>query len=138
MKFEKIIILVLSSLLLLSFSACKKNKVALEKKTGKEDKQSVMVETLQPRTLDEYITISGKLEGSTDITMTSETSGRILQLYKKLGDKVTKGEKIGKVDNDVYQIRLEQAQAAKLSAEASFENAQLNLTGSKKKRHYPA
>ena len=89
-----------------------------------------MIETLQTRTLDEYVTVSGKLEGSTDLTMASETSGRILQLYKKLGDRVAKGEKIGKVDNEIYQIRLEQAEAAKTSAEAALETAQLNLNTS--------
>jgi multidrug efflux pump subunit AcrA (membrane-fusion protein) len=119
------IALILSILLMLSFSACKKGNAAPEKKTGKDDKQPVMVETLAPRTLDEYITVSGKLEGSTDITMTSETAGRILQLYKKLGDKVAKGERIGKVDNDVYQTRLDQAEAAMLSAEAAFNNARV-------------
>jgi RND family efflux transporter MFP subunit len=116
--------------LVLGFTACKKGAAAPEKKTGKEDKQSVMVETLEPRTLDEFITVSGKLEGSTDITMTSETTGRVLQLYKKLGDKVSKGERIGKVDNDIYQIRLSQAEAAELSAESAQQNAQLNLNSS--------
>jgi len=125
-----LLIVLILLLMLFSFTACKKSKAAPEPKTGKEDKQSVMVETLQPRTLEEYITVSGKLEGSSDVTMTSETAGRILQLYKKLGDKVAKGEKIGKVDNEVYQIRLDQAQAAKLSAEAALETAQLNLNSS--------
>jgi RND family efflux transporter MFP subunit len=62
--------------------------------------------------------------------MVSETSGRVLKLYKKLGDSVYKGERIGMVDNSVYQIRLEQAEAAKMSAEAALETAQLNLNSS--------
>ena len=130
MNFKKTILSALTIMLILSFTACKKGKATADNKPAKDDKQSVIVEVLEKRTLDEYITVSGKLEGSTDVTMTSETAGRVLQLYKKLGDKVTKGERIGKVDNDVYQIRLDQALAAKLSAEAAFENAQLNLTGS--------
>jgi RND family efflux transporter MFP subunit len=128
MKFLRLILIILSLMLLLN--ACKKDKPVTDKKPVKDDTQPVMIEILQPRTLQEYITVSGKLEGGTDITMVSETSGRILQLYKKLGDKVAQGEKIGKVDNDVYRIRFDQAEAAKLSAEAALETAQLNLTSS--------
>ncbi len=119
------IVLILS--LLLSLSACGKR----DKKQGKpmqDDKQAVMVEELSLRPLDEYISLSGKLEGITDVTMSSETSGRILKLYKKLGDSVAKGERIGMVENDIMQIRVEQADAALLSAETAFENARKNLS----------
>jgi RND family efflux transporter MFP subunit len=116
--------------LALVFTACNKGKGGPEKKSGNEDKQPVMVETIALRNLDEFITVSGKLEAGTDITMASETSGRILKLYKKLGDKVAKGERIGMVDNEVYRIRFDQAEAARLSAEAAFENARLNLNTS--------
>jgi RND family efflux transporter MFP subunit len=62
--------------------------------------------------------------------MVSETGGRILAIYKKLGDRVAKGERIGMVDNDVYRIRLDQAEAAQLAAESTLETARLNLTTS--------
>ncbi len=96
--------------------------------SAKDELPPVMIEELNPRTLDEFISVSGKLEGIVNITMNSETSGRILELYKKLGDTVTKGERIGRVENDVYRIRLQQAEAALLSAQSGFENAQLNAT----------
>jgi RND family efflux transporter MFP subunit len=114
----------------LLFTACNKGKTAPEQKFGKTDKQSVMVETLALRTLNEYITVSGKLEAGSDVMMSSETSGRIISLNKKLGDAVTKGERIGSVDNEVYRIRLDQAEAAQHSAQAAFETAQLNLNSS--------
>lgn len=123
-------ILVLTVAIMMVLTACKKEKPLADKKPVDDDKQPVMIEVLEPRTLQEFITVSGKLEGGTDITMLSETSGRIMQMYKKLGDKVTQGERIGMVDNDVYRIRFEQAEAAKLSAEAAFETAQLNLNTS--------
>ena len=124
MKYGKYIVLAML-IVFLGLTACGRGK-----KSGPEQKdeaQPVMVEELGLRDLDEYITVSGKLEGITDITMSSETSGRVLQLYKKLGDRVQKGERIGRVDNDVYQIREEQAQAAFAAAQASFDNAQRNL-----------
>lgn len=128
MKYKVLMILTISAILLLN--ACGKKDSAPTRRGGRDDKQPVMVEILQPRTLEEFVTVSGKLEAATDVTMLSETSGRILELYKKLGDKVNKGERIGLVDNDVYRIRLDQAEAGKLSAEAAFETANLNLTAS--------
>ncbi|MDY0151924.1 MAG: efflux RND transporter periplasmic adaptor subunit [Candidatus Cloacimonas sp.] len=114
--------------LLLALSACGKKDDKKAGKPVKDDRQAIMVEELSLRPLDEYISVSGKLEGITDITMSSETSGRILQLYKRLGDSVAKGERIGKVENDIMQIRLEQAEAAYLSSETAMENARKNLS----------
>ena len=119
------IIVIMSLLLVLSACGKKDNKSA---KPKQDDRQAVMVEELSLRPLDEYITVSGKLEGITDIAMSSETSGRILQLYKKLGDSVAKGERIGMVENDVTKIRVDQAEAAMLSAETAMENARKNLS----------
>ncbi len=92
-----------------------------------DDRQAVMVEELMLRPLDEYINVSGKLEGITSVVMSSETSGRILQLNKRLGDRVAKGERLGRVENEVFRIRLEQAEAALTSAQTALENAQKNL-----------
>jgi len=128
MFFNRILAILLGVSLLLT--ACKKDRPQTTGKPEQDDRQTVMIEVLEPRTLDEYITVAGKLEGGTDITMVSETSGRVLELYRKLGDRVAKDEKIGMVDNDVLRIRKEQAEAAKLSAEAALDNAQLNLTSS--------
>lgn len=103
----KRLLIIAPALLLLALSACGKGKGPAPKM--KEDTQPVTVEELALRELDEYITVSGKLEGITNITMSSEAAGRVVQLYKKLGDTVRKGERIGRLDNDVYQYRLDQA-----------------------------
>jgi len=120
-NFLKPALLAISIALLIILSACNKKE---GKKTEKADEsQPVMVEELSLRPLDEYITVSGKLEGLTDVTMLSETSGRILELNKKLGDPVSKGEKLGRVENDTYRYRLEQSEAQLISAQIAFDNA---------------
>lgn len=111
---------------LIALTACKKGEESSIPQAPVGDLPPVMVEELTLRNLDEYVTVSGKLEGVTNITMNSETSGRIVDLYKKLGDKVEKGERIGQVDNDVYRIQLEQAEATLQSAQVALENAQKN------------
>lgn len=113
---------------IVALAGCGKKAAPKTAKPGGDDTQPVMIEALSSRALDEYITVSGKLEGLTEVTMSSETSGRILNLYKKLGDSVSKGERIGIVDNDIYRIRLDQAEAALLSAQSSYDNASKNFS----------
>ncbi|MBN2542849.1 efflux RND transporter periplasmic adaptor subunit [bacterium] len=89
----------------------------------------VTVEKVKLHDLERYVKITGKLEGIVDIVMSSETSGKIIRVNKKLGDWVNKGEEIGSIDNAQYRIAVEQAEASVLGAEAAYENAEL-LIGS--------
>lgn len=92
----------------------------------------VIVETVQSRDIQEFIKIVGTLEGITDITLTSETNGKIVEINKKLGDWVNAGESIGSIDNEEYKNNAAQAEANLLAAEASYETAELNLNTSRK------
>jgi RND family efflux transporter MFP subunit len=119
---------ILPLMMVLIMSACGKDSDSAPGKGSRtDDRQAVMVEELVLRDIDEYVRVSGKVEGITDIVMSSESAGRILALYKKLGDPVEQGERIGMVENEVLKIRLQQAEAAYQSAESSLENAQRNL-----------
>jgi len=112
-------------IVLLALSACGRKAPVTDEK--KDERPVVIVEELILRDLDEYVQVSGKLEGITDLTMSSEASGRILQLYKKLGDPVAKGERIGLVENEELKLRFDQAEAGLVSAQSSYENAEKNL-----------
>jgi len=90
----------------------------------------VIIQETQPRDLHQYVSITGTLEGITDITMSSETSGRVVELYKKLGDWVDAGQAIGRVEGESRRIQADQAQAALLAAEAGLEAAQRSWTAS--------
>lgn len=119
---------ILPLLLILSLGACgKKETGAKPRGSRNDDRQAVMVEELALRDVDEYIRVSGKVEGITDIVMSSESAGRVLALYKKLGDSVKQGERLGMVENEVLRIRLQQAETAYSAAESSLENVQRNL-----------
>lgn len=120
---KKLIISLL--ILMLALSACNRGKKPIA--VVKDEAQPVTIEELTLRPLNDYITVSGKLEGITNVSMTSEATGRILSVYKKLGDYVKQGERIGRIDNDVYQYRFDQSEAALASAQSAFDNAQKNL-----------
>jgi RND family efflux transporter MFP subunit len=129
---SKIQSLMIIIIVLFSMNACSKKTNTNEKKnTGNVDREfPVLLETAELKNLEEYITVSGTLEGKTDISLLSESSGKIVEIYKKLGDWVSKGTAIGRVDNSDYESTFQQAKASLVAAEASFESAELNYTSS--------
>jgi RND family efflux transporter MFP subunit len=124
---KKIIILAISIMLLIS---CQQKETSTEGTDETVKPVSVNSQTLILRDLPEYIKISGSLEAETDVVMISELSGKLVKLNKVLGDWVNRNETIGEIDSEVIRIQLKQAEAAVLSAEASYLTARNNLTAS--------
>ncbi|MCK4829578.1 biotin/lipoyl-binding protein, partial [bacterium] len=129
-KFTKVII-ILGAIVLL-FSACSKPGGGFGGMKKEAAPTSVIVEIVQPRDLEEFIKVVGTLEGITDITLSSEVNGKIVEKYKNLGDWVNAGEAIGRIDNADLKNMVDQAEASLLASQASYESAQLNLTTSEK------
>lgn len=127
MKYLKYIAIIL----LLVFAGCKKpsGKKGIPQ-NKKQEVVPVIAKEIIPNDLHEFITITGKLEGIVDITLTSEISGKIIELNKELGDWVDKGEEIGKIDNTDYQLRVTQAEAALTAAQANLKSARLQYQNS--------
>ncbi|MDA3837766.1 MAG: efflux RND transporter periplasmic adaptor subunit [Candidatus Delongbacteria bacterium] len=80
----------------------------------------------------EYIDITARPEGITDVEVTSEVSGKVIKVNKNIGDWVSKGEEIGVIDNKDFAIRLKQAKAGVLGAESSYDAAVVENRSSKK------
>lgn len=99
---------------------------------GEESAVPVLTENVESRDLTEYITISGKLDGDIDVTLMSETNGRVTAIHKNLGDWIEKGEQLGAIDNAVYRIGLNQARAGLSSAEAGLLTAEMNYETTQK------
>ena len=124
------------SIILLILVGCGKPSGATSGKKGMGKKSDtiltspVMVEKVKKTNLKEYITVSGTLSGIVDVTMMSETTGTILEIYKELGQYVEKNEQIAKLDNDHIRIQYEQAKATTFAAEASLATANANYTTS--------
>lgn len=95
-------------------------------KSGAQRDIPVIVETVSQQDLQDFIVITGTLEGETDVVMSSETSGTVVELHKHLGDWVDAGDELGRVDNEDYALLLQKAQATALAAEAAFDAASMN------------
>lgn len=93
-------------------------------------KSPVLINEIKRQDLKEFVTVSGTLSGIVDVTMMSETSGTILEIYKSLGEYVEKGEEIALLDNDHIRIQFEQAQASVLASEANLATANSSFNAS--------
>lgn len=94
----------------------------------------VMIREVEHQSVYDQVEVVGRVEGIVDITMSSEVSGTIEAVYKRLGDWVQKGEEIGKIENSDLVMQLRQAEASKKSAEAAYESAQLSMNSAEKLR----
>lgn len=124
------------TLMAIIFAGCKGRKPSnmnARRVHNKNDKPiNVVVNTLEQRDLKGYIEFSAKPEGIVDITVNSQVSGEITEIYKKMGETVKKGEKIAEIDNEDYQIQKMQAQANLDAAKANYDNAKRQYETNKK------
>jgi RND family efflux transporter MFP subunit len=125
---KKSIIIITFLTLIILFSSCSRpQRGGFSGNNNQEKAVTVLIQEIQPRNLEKYIKITAKLEGITDITVISETSGKIISVNKKLGDWIEAGESLGRIDNSNYENALEQAQANALAAEAGYETATIQM-----------
>ena len=92
--------------------------------------EEVTVEKVQRRTIRETVSASGKIFPETEVKISSDVSGEVVQLFVKEGDSVTMGQILAKIKPDEYQSAVERGQAAVNSAQAQREISSSNAKGS--------
>lgn len=119
---------------LISLVSCMENKKPGMDESGKSKEQEVivMVQKMELEDLEKYVNIIGKLEGITDVDLSCETNGKVIEIYKNLGDWIDKGDAIGRVDNTDAKNLLLQAQAVLMAAEANMETASMSMKASQR------
>jgi len=90
-------------------------------KTKKEVPEKVAIEAAQKRTIIETVYSSGKLFPATELEITSNVSGTIIDLFVKEGDLVKKGQLLAKVDPEALVSIVERAEAATEGSKAQLE-----------------
>jgi len=101
--------------------ACSKRVIG-QRPQDPNREETVLVEEVSYRDLNEYIRLTGVLEGKTDIILSSEVNGQIVEIFTSLGNNIRKGDPIARIDNSDYQALLDQAEIALLSAEANLSS----------------
>lgn len=78
--------------------------------------------TAEKGTQTQTVGVSGTLSPSTQADLSFSVAGTVTKVYVKVGDTVTKGEKLARVDNSDLQDALDLAEADLDTAEANLED----------------
>jgi|GEM_PF-1434640 len=89
----------------------------------KEVIRPVEVQTVEKTTGEIKKTFSGTINADVISELAFQVEGEILDLYVKAGDKVKKGQILGRIDNALYRIQMKQAQAQLENAQIQFKNS---------------
>ena len=92
----------------------------------------VQVAKVRKGTISRVIIGAGKVEASTTVKISSNLSGDLVERPVELGDKVKKGQVLGRIDPRPFTAAVKQAQAAVSAARADTANAQVEVDRNKR------
>ncbi len=73
------------------------------------------------------VTAAGKLQAATEVKLSANISGDLLELDAHEGERVTKGQVLGRIDARRYAAQVAQAEAARASAAADVEGEKVRV-----------
>jgi HlyD family secretion protein len=86
----------------------------------------VRLETVRQRDLTSIVTASGKIEPKRKVDVSSDITGRIVDLPVREGDRVERGQVVVRIDPTQYQANVERMEAMLASARANAAQARAN------------
>lgn len=104
--------------------------IAVATSKGKQKGETVQVEKVQYRTIRETVEASGKVFPTTEVKISSDVSGEIVELFVQEGDSVTKGQILARVDPEAYNSQVERAAAGVNSSKAAVANSKSQVEAS--------
>ncbi|MCF8465382.1 MAG: efflux RND transporter periplasmic adaptor subunit [Flavobacteriales bacterium] len=90
----------------------------------------VAVEEVIKRNIIETVSASGKIQSESEVIISPDVSGEIMQLTVKEGDKVKVGQLLVRIDPDIQQSNVERLEAALNTSKANLANAQSRMAQS--------
>lgn len=99
-----------------------------------DDAIKVTVEKASSRSIIETVSASGKIYPTTEVKISSDVSGEIVELLVEEGDSVVAGQLLAKVNPDIYQSAVERVVASVNSSKAQAANARANIENSRARK----
>jgi HlyD family secretion protein len=82
---------------------------------------AIQAATARKGPITRLVTAAGKLQAATEVKLSSNITGDLLELRVKEGDRVAKGQVLGRIDAHRYAAQVQQQEAARASAAADRE-----------------
>ncbi len=104
---------------------------AIYKSKNRPRGERVSTEKVERRTIMEQVAASGKIFPETEVKISSDVSGEIVELFVQEGDSVQAGQILARIDPDSYQSQVERGTAGVNNAKAQLANARSGIERSK-------
>ena len=92
----------------------------------------VRLETVEPRDLVSVVTASGKIQAESQVDISADITGRIVQIAVKEGDLVQKGQFLIQIDPAQYESAVKRLEGLQASSQAALVQAQTNRDQAKR------
>ena len=96
--------------------------------------EKVFVEKAERRLIKEIVAASGKVFPQTEVKISSDVSGEVVELFVEEGDSVVSGQLLAKIDPDAYESQVERGLAGVNSSKAQLANANSQIEATKAQR----
>jgi len=107
------------AVLALAAVACSKSETA-QARSGESTAKPVRVEVVRRDSVRRAVDVVGTLAAVDHVTISSEADGKVSRILADLGDRVTAGQVLIKIDNEKQQYTYDQQQAALARALAQY------------------
>lgn len=94
---------------------------------GKAETIKVSTENAAKRKIIEIITANGKIQPQTEVKISSEVSGEIVQLYVVEGQQVKAGDLLVKINPEIYLANIERMEASVNTSRSNYANSKARL-----------
>ena len=94
---------------------------------GKDFEINVSTKVVESRTITELITANGKVQPETEIKISPDVSGEIIEMNVEEGDEVKKGQLLLVIKPDIYIQSLNRAQASLSSSQARLAQSDARM-----------
>lgn len=91
----------------------------------------VATELVEIRKIVETVSANGKIQPAKDIKISPYISGEVVELFVKEGDFVVKGEKLARIDPEIYMRAYEKTDASMKTSQANQANSKARLAQSR-------
>jgi HlyD family secretion protein len=95
---------------------------------GKKSELRVSTEKASRRTITELVSASGKIQPETEVKISADVSGEIIELFVEEGDSVIKGQLLLRINPEIYVSTVDQLQASLDNARSALATSQAQST----------